>query len=123
MPCAFNAKKVEASSNHPDRQQQFDYIAAQRATFTAGQLPILSVDTDTPAFAVDAIASWWQTEGRTTYLGADHLLLLADAGRSNGYQTRAWKERLQVQICDRFVARPLTGSRTRSVRCPHRGRP
>ena len=40
-----NAKKIEASSNHPDREQQFDYIAVQRAIFTAAGLPILSVDT------------------------------------------------------------------------------
>ena len=39
-----NAKKREASSNHPDRDQQFDYIAVQRATFTAAGLPILSID-------------------------------------------------------------------------------
>src|SRR5207302_6606785 len=40
-----NAKKLEASSNHPDRDQQFDYIAVQRAMFTAAGLPIVSVDT------------------------------------------------------------------------------
>jgi hypothetical protein len=40
-----NAKKLEASSNHPDRDQQFDYIAVQRAAFTAAGLPIVSVDT------------------------------------------------------------------------------
>ncbi len=39
-----NAKKIEASSNHPDRDQQFDYIAVQRATFTAAGLPIVSAD-------------------------------------------------------------------------------
>ncbi len=39
-----NAKKLEASSNHPDRDQQFDYIAVQRAMFTAAGLPIVSVD-------------------------------------------------------------------------------
>src|SRR5712691_3797881 len=39
-----NAKKREASSNHPDRDRQFDYIAVQRATFTAAGLPILSID-------------------------------------------------------------------------------
>ena len=39
-----NAKRREASSNHPDRDQQFDYIAVQRATFTAAGLPILSID-------------------------------------------------------------------------------
>lgn len=40
-----NSKKVEASSNHPDRDQQFDYIAVQRAAFGAAGLPILSTDT------------------------------------------------------------------------------
>jgi Rhodopirellula transposase DDE domain len=144
---------------HPDREQQFDYIAVQRAVFTAAGLPILSVDTkkkelvgnfknvgqawaleptavnvhdyphdalgravpygvydvtrnrgfvcvgasgDTPAFAVDTISAWWQTEGNVGFPAADRLLLLADAGGSNGCQIRAWKERLQVQICDRF---------------------
>jgi hypothetical protein len=119
-----NANKREASSNHPDRDQQFDYIAVQRATFTAAGLPILSIDSkkkelvgefknagrawvreptvvnvhdfpgdalgravpygvydlthnrgliylgtsgDTAAFASDAIAAWWQTEGRATW--------------------------------------------------------
>ena len=57
---------------------------------------------DTPAFAVDSICTWWRTEGQVGFPGAHHLLLLADAGGSNSYQTRAWKERLQVQICDRF---------------------
>jgi hypothetical protein len=154
-----NAKKTEASSNHPDREQQFDYIAVQRATFTAAGLPIVSVDTkkkelvgdfknagqawvreptavnvhdyphdalgravpygvydvttnrgfvglgtsgDTPAFAVDTISGWWQGEGRAAYPTADHLLVLADAGGSNGFQIRTWKERLQVRVCDRF---------------------
>jgi DDE family transposase len=154
-----NAKKIEASSAHPDRDQQFDYIAVQRATFTAAGLPILSVDTkkkelvgdfknaghawsreptavnvhdyphdavgravpygvydvttnrgliclgtsgDTPAFAADAVAAWWQTEGRVVYPTVHQILLLADAGGSNNCRTRAWKERLQVQVCDRF---------------------
>jgi hypothetical protein len=132
-----NAKKIEAASNHPERNQQFEYIAVQGATFSAAQLPILSIDTkkkelvgnfkntgqawvceptavnvhdfpgdalgravpygvydltnnrgfiylgssgDTPAFAADAIATWWQTDGRATWPGRQHLLPLADAG-------------------------------------------
>src|SRR5207245_7485788 len=154
-----NAKKMEASSNHPDRGRQFDYIAVQRATFTAAGRPIISTYTkkkefvgdfknagqtwslepiavnvhdyphdalgravpygvydvtnnrgficvgtsgDTPAFATDAIAAWWQTEGRAEFpLGTDHLLVLSDAGGGKGCGVRAWKERLQVQIWDR----------------------
>jgi len=154
-----NSKKLEASSTHPDRNQQFDYITVQRVVFTAAGLPIISTDTkkkeligdfknagkawvleptavnvhdfpgdalgravpygvydltsnrglvyvgnsgDTPAFAADAIAAWWQADGRATWPNADHFLLLADAGGSNNCRSRAWKERLQVQICDRF---------------------
>lgn len=40
-----NAKKVEANSNHPNRNEQFEYIAAQREAFQAAGLPIISVDT------------------------------------------------------------------------------
>jgi len=154
-----NAKKNEAASGHPDRDQQFNYIAVQRAAFTVAGLPTISCDTkkkelvgdfknagqawslepiavnvhdfpgdalgravpygvydltnnrgliylgtsgDTAAFAADAIAAWWQTEGRATWPNRDHFLLLADAGGSNSCRTRAWKERLQVQVCDRF---------------------
>jgi hypothetical protein len=154
-----NAKKIEASSNHPDRDQQFTYIAVQRAAFGVARLPILSVDTkkkelvgdfknagqawvleptavnvhdfpgdalgravpygvydittnrgliylgtsgDTPAFAADAIAAWWLTDGRAIWPNSDHFLLLADAGGSNSCRTRAWKQRLQAQVCDRF---------------------
>jgi Rhodopirellula transposase DDE domain len=57
---------------------------------------------DTPAFAADAIAAWWQADGRATWPNSDHFLLLADAGGSNNCRSRAWKERVQVQICDRF---------------------
>jgi hypothetical protein len=61
----------------------------------------LGTSGDTPAFAVDAIAAWWQSDGHATWPG-NHLLVLADAGGSNGCRVRAWKERLQVHICDRL---------------------
>jgi hypothetical protein len=57
---------------------------------------------DTAAFAVEAIATWWQQAGRRTYPAAAHLLLLADSGGSNGCRTRLWKERLQALLCDAF---------------------
>lgn len=40
-----NAKQVEARADHADRDEQFAYIARQRATFTAAGLPQISVDT------------------------------------------------------------------------------
>src|SRR6266851_7743013 len=62
----------------------------------------LGTSGDTAAFAADAIAGWWKDQGQATWSNRDHFLLLADAGGSNSCRTRAWKERLQVQVCDRF---------------------
>ena len=57
---------------------------------------------DTPQFAVHALAQWWRRTGRSRYPAADHLLVLADNGGSNGSRVRAWKLQLQTQLCDRF---------------------
>ena len=57
---------------------------------------------DTPQFAVDAIAMWWETEGQTAFREADKILVLADAGGSNGYRPRLWKQQLQEQLADRL---------------------
>jgi hypothetical protein len=154
-----NAKKLEASAAHPDRDGQFAAIASQRQVFGAAGLPIISVDTkkkelignfrnagqvwsregdavnihdflaeglgravpygiydvtanrgsvyvgssgDTPQFAVEAIARWWEGTGRTVYPDAGHLLILADAGGSNGCRPRLWKQQLQERVCDRL---------------------
>ena len=56
---------------------------------------------DTPQFAVDAIAMWWEREGQT-FRGADKILVLADAGGSNGYRPRLWKQQLQQRLADRL---------------------
>jgi hypothetical protein len=57
---------------------------------------------DTPEFAVNAIARWWEQEGKLAYPQADKLLILADCGGTNGYRFRAWKLNLQVKLCDAF---------------------
>jgi hypothetical protein len=62
----------------------------------------VGVSHDTPQFAVRALATWWARSGRLLYSQADHLLVLADNGGSNGSRTRAWKIELQTRICDRF---------------------
>lgn len=56
---------------------------------------------DTPEFAVTAIRSWWEQEGRPAYRDAAGLLILADAGGSNSCRFRGWKQQLQEQLCDR----------------------
>ena len=57
---------------------------------------------DTPGFAVDNLARWWEHHGRVLYPGAVELLVLADSGGSNGQRCRAWKHGLQHRLCDRY---------------------
>ena len=57
---------------------------------------------DTPEFAVEAIASWWQTAGRTAFPTAKRLLILCDAGGSNSYRSRVWKQKLQSLLADQL---------------------
>jgi hypothetical protein len=63
---------------------------------------LVGLSYDTSAFAVDALAGWWQWYGRFTYPGRPHLLVLADAGGSNSASRRSWKHALQTQLCNRF---------------------
>jgi hypothetical protein len=57
---------------------------------------------DTPEFAVDAIARWWLSPGQWDFPQAEKLLILCDAGGSNGCRSRLWKLRLQERLADRF---------------------
>jgi hypothetical protein len=57
---------------------------------------------DTPQFAVEMIAPWWQQEGQARFPGATKLLILADAGGSNGCRPRLWKHHLQEQLADQL---------------------
>jgi hypothetical protein len=62
----------------------------------------LGTSADTPEFAVDVIAAWWEQYGQATYTGAKQLLILADSGGSNGCHPRAWKLFVQQRLSDRF---------------------
>lgn len=57
---------------------------------------------DTPEFAVAAIARWWEEEGRQKFPQAKKMLILADAGGSNGCRPRSFKQHLQEQVSDRY---------------------
>lgn len=52
---------------------------------------------DPPEFAGEALTRWWQTSGHAADPKATRLLILADAGGSNGCRPRLWKEQLQSQ--------------------------
>ncbi len=71
-------------------------VAANDAHVYVGQ------SADTPQFAVDAIARWWEMTGGLRYPDAPALLILADGGGSNGYRPRLWKQQLQVKLADAF---------------------
>lgn len=154
-----NHKRV-ASGSGPDRNEQFEYIAAQRTSFASRNLPIVSIDTkkkelvgnfknggvawnhtpqlvsdhdfrsdavgiaipygvydvtanrgmlfvgtshDTPGFAADNLARWWQLEGSQRYPMANALLVLADGGGSNGVRCNAFKYALQERLADPYA--------------------
>jgi hypothetical protein len=55
----------------------------------------VGVSHETAAFAVNVIRRWWQTEGRAAYPAATELLVQADSGGANGYDSWLWKWELQ----------------------------
>jgi len=57
---------------------------------------------DTSEFAVDAISMWWDDEERPTFPDESKLLILSDAGGSDGCRFRLWKKQLQEQLADRL---------------------
>jgi hypothetical protein len=62
----------------------------------------VGISSDTPQFAVDSIRQWWLAYGKKHYRESRELLVLADAGGSNGYRPRHFKKRLQEKIADAF---------------------
>ncbi len=87
----------------PVKVRDHDFPDPQRGKITpygvydiAANRGFVSVGTgcDTAAFAVNALRLWWQQEGSLRYPGATRLLVTADAGGSNGYRCRLWKDQL-----------------------------
>jgi hypothetical protein len=73
-------------------------IAANRGFVSAG------TSHDTGAFAVNALRLWWQREGSLRYPGARRLLVTCDAGGSNGYRCRLWKDQLAALAAETGLA-------------------
>jgi hypothetical protein len=55
----------------------------------------VGIDHDTAEFAVETIRRWWRWMGRKRYPQAQQLLIMADAGGSNGSRSRLWKTEMQ----------------------------
>ena len=62
----------------------------------------VGISCDTPEFAVDNIAKWWEIEGQDIYPKRDKLLILADSGGSNSCRSRSWKLCLQEKLSEQF---------------------
>jgi hypothetical protein len=62
----------------------------------------VGLSANTPAFAVAAVRAWWALSGCKRYRAATRLLILADAGGSNGCRVRLWKAALQEEVADRY---------------------
>ena len=56
---------------------------------------VVGTSASTPQFAVNAIRHWWESAGKVAYPGANHLMIEADSGGSNGHRPRMWKGELQ----------------------------
>lgn len=57
---------------------------------------------DTPEFAVESIERWWKNDGFETYRNQNNLLIVADAGGSNGHRPHMWKVKLQEILCNKY---------------------
>ena len=71
-------------------------IAPYGACDIAANTGFVSVGTscDTAAFAVSALRLWWREQGAARYPAGRRLLVTCDAGGSNGYRCRLWKDQL-----------------------------
>jgi hypothetical protein len=69
-------------------------VAANTALVNVG------VDHDTAHFAVRSVEKWWEQMGAIRYPAAKELFITADAGGSNSYRSRGWKNELQ-SLADR----------------------
>jgi hypothetical protein len=113
---SVDAKKKEAVGQHANRgrewhpkgkavevlSHEFFDSAAQKAIpygiyDVAKNVGFVNVGTDhnTPTFAVRSIEKWWERMGVHRYPSAKELFITADAGGSNGIQSRVWKSQLQ----------------------------
>ncbi len=57
---------------------------------------------ETPEFAAEVIAMWWKDYGLKKYPKAKEILILVDAGGSNGYRPRMWKLTLFEKLCNKY---------------------
>jgi transposase len=103
-----NRKTSEGKKDHPDRDEQFQYINNQAKGFLNRGAPVISVDTKKKELIGKYKNSGreWGKKGRTVNVlshdfpdsevpKAKDLLICADSGGSNGYRLHLWKREMQ----------------------------
>ena len=68
-------------------------------TITNNGTIVVGTSYDTAEFAVESIELWLNSYGYNHYPDMKNLLILCDAGGSNGYRARLWKYALYNKIC------------------------
>jgi hypothetical protein len=63
---------------------------------------VVGTSADTSEFAVDAICLWWRDPDRPSFPDESRLLILSDAGGSDGCRFRLWKKQVQEKLADRL---------------------
>jgi len=58
--------------------------------------------TDTPELAAETVARWWKHFGVRRHANSKELLLLVDAGGSNGYRPHMWKFKLFEEVATKL---------------------
>ena len=103
-PGAKWGRKAEQVNDH-DFRSLADGLAVPFGIYdlhaNAGSFQV-GMSYDTPQFAVDCIVRWWLGEGLQRYGKVSEMIILADAGGSNGYRCRAWKFFMQHNFVNRF---------------------
>lgn len=60
------------------------------------------LSSETSEFAAESIANYWRDYGIRRYRDSNEILILADAGGSNGYRSRMWKLKIFEQLATKF---------------------
>jgi hypothetical protein len=82
-----------------DDQRLEGFVYAGQALWDKDEKKFTS--SETPEFAADCISMWWGDYGAKRYQNAGEALILADAGGSNGYNSRVWKNNLFEKLCNK----------------------
>jgi transposase len=99
-----NGGRERRPAGNPERVLVHDFVvpelgrAIPYGVYDVGQnlgWVSVGIDHDTASFAVESIRRWWQQMGEARYPNAARLLVMADAGGSNGPRIRLWRVELQ----------------------------